>query len=414
MTPTDWASFRLEPDDVLFFRDGKPSTRGSDHYLRSLFPPYPSTFYGAVRTRRLLDEGIDLSGLDEASWSRRLNGLAAELGSWGGLGSLRLRGPWLLRGNQPLLPVPADLGVIQEKVEEGEAPRIGTVLRHRPAGAGPAGGGSHPGSLSLLWPHDAEGRPWQPPAPGVEPRPAAGWFLTPEGLAAWRSGGLPAPEHFVHSSTLWQDETRTGLGLQTGRRAGEDGQLYTFGFIRLLDGVALGFEVAASKLKPEGRLRLGGEGRSVVLAAGPGFPELPGRAGQAQGLPLQDWTGRRGNPCGCPLLSITFATPALSAGGSWPPGFSAEQLEGRLGEVPVRLVGAAVPGFVLVGGWDLARRQPKPLRRALPAGSVFLFETLDRTAAEAAGRLDGMCISDFSGNDGLAQQGFGLIAAGVS
>jgi CRISPR-associated protein Cmr3 len=128
------------------------------------------------------------------------------------------------------------------------------------------------------------------------------------------------------------------------------------------------------------------------------------RVGEGRGEGL--WAGA--------LLAITLATPALSAAGAWPPGFSGEQLEGRLGEIPLRLVAAAVPGFVLVGGWDLARKQPKPLRRALPAGSVFLFEPLDRTAAEAVGQLDGMCISDFSGNDGLAQQGFGLIAAGVS
>lgn len=115
------------------------------------------------------------------------------------------------------------------------------------------------------------------------------------------------------------------------------------------------------------------------------------------------------------LLALTFATPALSATGAWPPGFSEEQLEGQLGDVSVRLVGAAVPGFVHVGGWDLARRQAKPLRRALPAGSVFLFEPLDGTgAAEAARRLDGTCLSDFSGNEKLAQQGFGLVAAGVS
>jgi len=269
-----WTSFRLEPDDVLFFRDGKPSTRGSDHYLRSLFPPYPSTLYGAVRTRRLLDGGIDLTGLDAASWARRLNGHAAELGPWGGFGSLRLRGPWLLRGDAPLLPAPADLGVIEGKHAEGEARRVETVVRFRPAHGELAGGGSDPAGLPLLLPHGADGAPWHPPAPGVEPRPATGWFLTPAGLAAWRSGGLPEPDHFVHPTTLWQDETRTGLGLRPNRRASEDGQLYTFGFVRLLTGVSLGFEVTGSELKPEGRLRLGGEGRSVTLAPGPSFPSL--------------------------------------------------------------------------------------------------------------------------------------------
>ena len=106
-----WKSFRLEPHDVLFFRDGKPSNIGADHYLRSLFPPYPSTLYGAVRTRRLLDAGVDLKDLKESNWRQRLGPLAEELGGWGGFGSLKLRGPWLLQCDRPLTPAPADLGL---------------------------------------------------------------------------------------------------------------------------------------------------------------------------------------------------------------------------------------------------------------------------------------------------------------
>jgi len=413
VTSKDWTSFRLEPDDVLFFRDGKPSTRGTDHYLRSLFPPYPSTLYGAVRTRRLLDSGVDLTGLHEATWNDRVNGLSSELGPWGGFGTLRLRGPWLLRGDEPLFPVPADLGVIAAKTTKDATSSIETVVRYRPAPESLPGRGSHPEGLSLLRPCSADGHLWQPAEPGAEPRPAAGWLLTSEGLAAWRSGGLPKPDQLVHTSTLWQDETRTGLGLQTDRRAGEDGQLYTFGFVRLLPGVALGFEVAGTELEPNGRLRLGGEGRSVVLEPGPELPlfsslEIPPLPGGRERV----WERGSG---GEGLLAITFATPALSATGAWPPGFSAEHLEGQLGDLAVRLVGAAVSGSVLVGGWDLARKQAKPLRRALPAGSVFLFEPLDGVAAaEAANQLDGMCMSDFFGSEELAQQGFGLVAAGVS
>jgi CRISPR-associated protein Cmr3 len=397
MSSSDWTSFRATPDDVLFFRDGKPSTRGSDHYLRSLFPPHPSTFYGAVRTRRLLDEGVDLGHLDESAWSGRLGKLAGELGGWGGFGSLALRGPWLLRAEEPLLPAPADLGVIQAKTGKEEPPRVEVVVRFKPdsdAPAEPPGGGSHPEGFELLRAWGPDGL-WEPPAPGVEARPAAGWFLTPAGLAVWRQGGIPAPEQFVHPSTLWQTETRTGLGLLPDRRAGEDGQLYTFGFIRLHPGVSLGFELSGSGLVSTGRLRLGGEGRSVAVAPGPQLPA-------AGGLPAAS------------RFCVSFATPALSAGGAWPPGFSEHRREGVLGGVAVRLVGAVVTGFVLVGGWDLARKQAKPLRRAIPPGSVFLFEPTDGTgAAEAAARIDGTCMSDFSG-DALARQGFGLAVAGVS
>src|ERR1700682_5596391 len=92
-----WQGYRLLPQDVLFFRDGRPSSMGDDHYLRSIFLPHPSTLYGMVRTQRMPDEGCDLSHVSEAWWQGLPERLRAEIGEWGGYGSLRLRGPWLVR-----------------------------------------------------------------------------------------------------------------------------------------------------------------------------------------------------------------------------------------------------------------------------------------------------------------------------
>jgi CRISPR-associated protein Cmr3 len=398
-----WQAFQLVADDVLFFRDGKPSTRGADHYLRSLFPPRPSTLYGAVRTRRLLDEGVELSGLREPTWAGRLGEkLVGELGPWGGFGSLELRGPWLLHEEKgPLLPAPHDLGVVIAKDEPGEKgepagpPRAGKVVRYRPDLTEQAGGWSHP--LAPMAPFEEDGSPWEG-GPGTEPRAATGWFVTPAGLATWRSGGVPAPGELLHPRALWLDEARTGVGLEADRRHSKEGLLYTFGFIRLERGVSLGFEVSGSTLEPGGRVRLGGEGRTAALETGEAFPaagDLPATGG---------------------LISLCFSTPALSESGAWPPGFAPEAaasngaIRGTLGGRRLRLVAAAVQGYTTVGGWDVAKNYPKPLRRALPAGSVFLFEPED-----GAGPLDfdGQRFSDFSGEH-LSRQGFGLAVAGLS
>jgi CRISPR-associated protein Cmr3 len=386
VSQTEWRAFSLYPDDVLFFRDGRPSTRGADHYLRSLFPPSPSTLYGAVRTRRLMDEGIELEGLNAHTWKDRLGGLAKELGDWGGFGSLRLRGPWLVWNGEPLLPAPHDLGIEVDTPEDAKAreiPRVARAVRYIPVAFDGNVIGSHP--LAGLQPHDWEG------LPGTEPPPALGWFLRPAGFAAWSRGGMPKPEDFVHWKTLWVDESRTGVGLETKGRLAAKGQLYTFGFIRLRPGVALGFEASGTELKPGGRLRLGGEGRTVALEKGSALPEPPLQ------LPV---SGR---------LTLSFATPALSEAGAYPPGFSEGRLSSQLGEKTCSLVAAAVRGFTTLGGWDLAKGQAKPLRRAIPAGSVFLFEAPEGPPET----LHGQCLSDFPG-DHLAQQGFGLAMAGIS
>jgi hypothetical protein len=41
---------KVDPLDTLFFRDGKPFSMGSDSWANSVFPPYPSVFYGALRS----------------------------------------------------------------------------------------------------------------------------------------------------------------------------------------------------------------------------------------------------------------------------------------------------------------------------------------------------------------------------
>lgn len=388
-----WSSFQLVPDDVLFFRDGKPSTRGTDHYLRSLFPPHPSTLYGALRTRRLSDRQVDLAGLNRNTWAQRVGDLAAEVGDWGGFGSLELRGPWLVRGGEPLLPAPHDLGLLfGPPSSPGERAPIATVVRFLPdLSAGRRW--SHP--LALLKPFQWTGSgwsAWDPGTAGVEPASAAGWFLTPAGLAAWRAGRAPEPERFVHASDLWTDEARTGVGLQASTRSGEAGLLYTFGFIRLASSVALGFEVRGSGLKAEGRVRLGGENRTALLEAGPAFPETP--------LEMDG-----------DLVAVTLAAPSISGSGAYPPGFSAEDLKGTLHGERFRLVAAAVSGFVPIGGWDLANGRAKPLRRAIPAGSVFYFKPVNGAAAGVARALHGKPITDTQ--DALDKQGFGLALAGV-
>ena len=396
MNVEGWKAFRLVPNDVLFFRDSKPSVLGQDHYLRSIFPLFPSTLYGAVRTRRLFDQGVELTGLKEATWQDRLGAaLVDELGPWGGFGSLELRGPWLVRGNsEPLLPVPADLGL---RLAHGlrsneERPEIAEVVRFR-QGSAENRRQSHP--LAPLYPHTAAGSLWKAPGPGVEPRSAGGeWFLTPKGLSAWRRGGVPEASDLVHRTELWCDEARTGVGLESERRISEMGRLYTFGYIRLCSGISIGFEVKGSGLQPGGFVRLGGEARTASLEMGPAFPS---------------WT--EGISAGA-RWTLCFAAPALSEAGGYPPGFAESRLEGTLGDQHCRLTGAVLPRFVLSGGWDVARQFPKPLRRAIPAGSVFLFESSTGEQVSPA-EFDGRCYSDFP-REALTRQGFGLALAGLS
>ncbi len=51
--------FSLTPTDTFFFRDGKPFSRGESSTAAGIFPPFPSTVYGALRTAYISEHGID-------------------------------------------------------------------------------------------------------------------------------------------------------------------------------------------------------------------------------------------------------------------------------------------------------------------------------------------------------------------
>jgi len=386
-----WRGFRLLPDDVLFFRDGRPATRGDDHYLPSIFPPHPSTLYGAIRTRRLLDEGVDLGALGpdrKAAWKALPDALREELGEWGGFGCLELRGPWLVRGEREVLvPAPGDLGVElappggKARTGEPRPPRVQRVGRFLQTGDEGLGAGGHSHRLGLLRPFEWKGGSWQEWDPlALPPRLAREWYLTPGGFERWAGGGAPEPGDFVHRSELWVAEPRVGVAIEDDDRTAREGHLFTFGFVRLREHVTLGFEARHTALQAGRRVRLGGEGRTCWIEDGPPLP-MSGAAAAA-------------------ALRLVTVTPLLSAAGAGLPG------------VPAKLRAASVSGHLHLGGWDLARGGPKPLRRAVPAGAVYLVESSDATQPLDPGALHGTPHSDFP-EEHLAAQGFGLILAGA-
>lgn len=387
----EWRSFQLVPDDLLFFRDGRPSSRGDDHHLRSVFPPHPGTLYGAVRTRRLIDAGVELRSLGRGTWNELPESLRAELGEWGGFGSLELRGPWLVRDEELLVPAPQDLAIRRKSMATDPlhgsattavAPEVKRVHRLHPWST--TGGCFH--DLALLGP--------EPPIEAADdsPEPPRDWWLRPAGLATWRAGCLPAPEDFVHRSQLWTEEPRTGVGLRDDQRTGEDGLIYTFGFIRLHRGVSLGFEVRGGNLSPGCRLRLGGEGRTGWIEEGPAFAGIQERR------------------TGSTDVRVALVTPALWESGALPQaqGDDGPSLNG------VSITAAVVPGSVPVGGWDLAKGRPKPMRRGVPAGAVlFLDGQSPDCAAGLIEDLHGSNLSTYH-DEHIAQQGFGLAVAGYA
>jgi len=114
-------------------------------------------------------------------------------------------------------------------------------------------------------------------------------------------------------------------------------------------------------------------------------------------------------------VRMVLATPAIFRGG-WKPGWLSDDLIGTPpgANVRLRLVGASIQRWRAVSGWSLAElpgqpRGPKPVKRMVPAGGVYFFETVDGKALDLADRW----LEPVSDDEQDRRDGFGLATWGV-
>lgn len=110
-------------------------------------------------------------------------------------------------------------------------------------------------------------------------------------------------------------------------------------------------------------------------------------------------------------FKLLFTSPALLKNGWLPGGVKASDCVWNTGSVSIEIKSAVLGKPMRVGGWDMKKQGPKPMRKAVPPGSVYYCELKDGTAEDLFAALFDKNISDAGGD--LAQQGFGHTLIGV-
>jgi CRISPR-associated protein Cmr3 len=208
-------------------------------------------------------------------------------------------------------------------------------------------------------------------------KPESGYWLTHAGWSAYVQGGEIDPNTMlVKTGDLWGLDTRVGVGLDPAKRSAAEGKLFTVqavamrkrhhdqaheydvGFLAQIDGATLPQELM---------LRFGGDGRgarATVISANVGTADVVNQILQI----------RR-----CRLI---LTSPGIFKDG-WLPTGCVRHADGSISfdlhGVRGRLVCAAVPRAEVVSGWDLAKWQPKPAKRAAPTGSLYWLDELECT-----------------------------------
>lgn len=348
----------LEPLDVLFLRGNKlfgdPGSFGE-----SLIPPWPSVAAGALRSRMLADDGVDLAAFARGEVRHSALGTPTEPGPFAVTGfnlARRLAGDAV----EPLFAPPADLALSRDEAGMIQVRALNPTRL-------PTGEGRILSSAPL---------PQLPVFAETErSKPVTSYWLTATGWQKYLKGEMPSTGDFILSSALWSIDARVGVGLDAATRRAADGRLFTVQAVAMKkrehtpkDGFDAGFllGVTGAKLPDSGTVRLGGDGRAAAIySAAPNLTE-------------PDYEAiARNRRC-----RLVLSTPGIFPAGWLPTGITQIESGGfrfDLDGVKGRLVCAAVPRSETVSGWDLANWRPKPAQRAVPTGSVYWIDGLEAT-----------------------------------
>jgi CRISPR-associated protein Cmr3 len=213
-------------------------------------------------------------------------------------------------------------------------------------------------------------------------------------------------------------EPKIGIGRDRGLNAASEGMLYRVGMQRLADdyGNQLLFSIKINGLPESIRHSLSSNGLSFVKLGAESkavWGELQEPFTPPDIMPTFDSRDR--------YFKLVFTTPAIFCHPAqkrnpahrygWIPSFiDPETWEGKWQGMPVKLISAAVGKPQSIGGFDMLKKEPKPMLKVVPAGSVYFFRLLDEAddISKYANGLQG----PISLTDDKAHEGFGLAYLG--
>jgi len=317
--------FKLGSLDTLFFRDGKPFSMGDDTWADGIFPPPPSVIYGALRTAYLsknISEFKNVNTDEDKTAKMKISFLSYYLKS------------------KFYFPCPLD--IVKDKANDNSKYYL---LRLKPK--------SDSFFLNFDLPYILKSEGEVEEADGLIEKIALSDYLL----------HCKPPKSLLEKSKHFLEEPKVGIGRNNETHIGEDGMLYRVGMKRLYDNFGLVVGINDLTLSEEGIMRLGGEGKSVVFSS------------KTADKPIEPPIFKLPEKLSGDYFKVYLSTPAIFKDG-WQP--SHDIVGGA------ELIAAAVGKPIHVGGFDMKPKngkkpRPKPMRRAVPAGSVYYYKgTLDQ------------------------------------
>ncbi|MCF8382797.1 MAG: hypothetical protein K9G39_04265 [Chlorobium sp.] len=339
--------------DTLFFRDGKPFSIGEESWAEGVFPPFPPVFYGALRTAYFAANNHEFAKAGQEKDDPTLK--------------LEIKNIYLKSDVNSLFPMPLDC-----VKENGRDKNSYHLLESKKVNDFDCAVSNNSTQYVLSLPDGvSKGKTLEGINNMLLDRMQLVSYLQSEKII-----------RAYHLKDFISKEAKVGIGRDRFTSSSADtGQLYRTNMSRpatLYASLSMVVEFSGLDLSRTSLIKLGGEGKSVSCSKDScisiAFPKVNEESEE--------------------FFKIYLATPAIFKDGWYP------KLEN------VEILAAAVGRSVPVGGFNLKSKYedgkwkqfPKPLRYAVPAGSVYYCKG---KMLDAIGKYHGKTISEERGKEGF-------------
>lgn len=356
--------------DTLFFKDGKPFNKGDDTWANGIFPPSPSVIYGSLRSAYIVQNRdlFSIKDLIKKTEKLRINQIYYQI-------KVPITGA---KGEEKgtFFPIPNDL-VMKKDVLDDEKFERKKYKSYK--------------TYKLILSDNTSMKSISSASSDVVLK-----FQTNEEVEALDNG-------FIDSSTLKRyvrgrkeanfegrkitdfvvNEPKVGIGRNNITNITEDGLLYRVGMQRTKDiELVVEFEeIEGLNFNKKGFLKLGAESKSTAYEENLSPINLSFKSTK-----LEDNEAD---------FKIYLATPTFFEQGWFPTKIFKDN------EIEVELVTAAVGKLINIGGFDIDKKRPKPMMKAVPAGSVYYYKLKKGNLSKLASAIKMHSISEKRDKEGF-------------
>jgi len=343
----------INPLDTLFFRDGKPFSMGEETWADAIFPPSPSVIYGALRSTYFAYNIRELEKANEDDDPTK---------------KMEIKSIYLKINDEIFFPPPLDL--VKKKERENKAftlevpDKISEFISNSEI----------PQHLIYSGDENIENIP-----DGILNNLDFTEYLN---VKSKEFSYLKLGDYLI-------SEPKVGIGRSSNTHSTELGKLYRVDMKRLEnksnDKLSIVVEFEGLDIPEKGMLKLGGEGKAVSYkkfadSLKINFPKFDNNEKQ---------------------FKLVLTTPAIFENG-WIPKWINNNFKYEHNGLKLKLLTAAIGKPVHIGGFDMKKRIPKPMYKAIPAGSVYYFKLINGTIQDLKNKFHNKNISDI-----YSEQGFG-------